>query len=110
MNINLPDIRCVVQFKISNYIMLPKLFQRLGRRDRDVFSLAVALIFIDLRQILSTNVHTLDGSAFKDFWLPVSRKNCNQITDVITRLYQENGQTRMARTGNGYQRTDPAML
>ncbi len=106
IGINLFDIRRAVQFKISDYIMLPELVQRLGRGGRNVSSLAVALIFVDPRQILSTDVHTLDGSAFKDLRLPISRKNRDQITDVIARLYQENGQTRMARTGNAYQRTD----
>ncbi len=87
MGINFPDIRHIVQFMISDYIMLLELLQRLERGGRDVSSLAVALIFVDLRQILHTDVHTLDGSAFKDLWLPVSRENCDQITDIIARLY-----------------------
>lgn len=56
-------------------------------------------------------MHTLNGNAFKNLWLPVNRENCDhQITDVIARLYQENGQTEMATMGNSYQRSDLAML
>ncbi len=66
MGINLPDIRHAIQFKISDYIMLPELFQRLGRGERDVFYLAIAMIFIETRRILPDNVHILEGSAFKD--------------------------------------------
>ena len=67
----------------------------MGCRDREISSLAVALIFVNPQQILPTDVHTLDGKAFKNLQLPVSRENCNQITDIIARLNQENGQTRM---------------
>ncbi len=90
--------------------MLSELLQRLERGGRDLFLLAIALIFVDCQQILPIDMHTLDSSAFKDLWLPVSRKNYYQITDVIARLYRENGQTRVARTQNSYQRTDPAVL
>ena len=87
MGINLYDIRCAVQLRISHYIMLPELLQRLRRAGRDVSSIAVAFIFVDIGQTLPTNVHTLDGIAFKNLLLPVSCNNCDQITDVIARLY-----------------------
>ncbi len=67
--------------------MLPKLLQRLGCGSRDISSLAVVLIFVDPRQILPTNVYTLDSNTFKDLRLPVSRENRDQITDIIVRLY-----------------------
>ncbi len=47
MGINLSDIRRAVQFKISDHIILLELLQRLGCRGRNVFSLVVALIFVD---------------------------------------------------------------
>lgn len=87
MGINLCDIRRTVQFRISHYIMLLELLQRLGCAGRDVSSIAVALIFVDTGQILPTDMHTLDGNAFKDLQLSISRNNCDQITDVIARLY-----------------------
>ncbi len=90
--------------------MLAELLQQLEHGGRDISSLTVALIFVDPRQILPTNVYILNGNTFKDLRLPVSRKNCNQITNVIARLYQKNGQTKIARTGNAYQKTDPAVL
>lgn len=47
MGINLHDIQRAIHFKISGYIMLPKLLQQLGWGRRDVFSLAVALVFVN---------------------------------------------------------------
>ncbi len=55
-------------------------------------------------------MHILDGNVFKDLQLSVSCENHDQIIDVIARLYQENGQTRMARTENAYQRINLAVL
>lgn len=88
MGINLPDICRAVQFKIFDYIMLPELLQRLGRGRRDASRLAVAMVFVEKRQILPDDVHTLEGSTFKDLRLPVNCENRDQITDVIVRLYR----------------------
>lgn len=37
MGINLPDIRHTIQFKISDYIILPKLLQQLGAGEETFF-------------------------------------------------------------------------
>lgn len=110
MGINLPDIRRAIQFKISDYIMLPKLFQRLGRGERDVSCLAVAMVFVETREILPDDVHTLEGSAFKDLQLPITRENRDQTTDIIARLYRKHIKSNAPKTGNSYQRTDPVVL
>ncbi len=66
MGINLPDICHAIQFKISDYIMLPELFQRLPRGGKNVPCLAIAMVFVETRQILPEDVHTLEGSTFKE--------------------------------------------
>ncbi len=110
MGINIPHICHAIQFKISDYIMLPELFQRLERGGRNVSCLAIAIVFIETRQILPEDVHTLKESTFKDFQLLVTRENCDQTTDVITRLYREHIQSNAPKIGNSYQRTNPAVL
>lgn len=77
MGIHLADIRRAIQFKISDYIMLPELFQQLGREKRDVSCLAIAIVFVEIRQILIDNMHILKKSAFKDFRLSITCENCN---------------------------------
>lgn len=49
MGINLLNIYYTIQFKISNNIILLKLFQRLGRKEKNVFYLAIAIVFIEIR-------------------------------------------------------------
>ena len=83
MGINIPDIMRAVQFKIPNFIALPELLQRLGRRGRDKSSTAMAIVFVSSSQVLPDNVHMLEQSAFKNLRLPVSRENREQITDII---------------------------
>lgn len=90
--------------------MLPELLQQLGRKEKDASHIAVAMVFVKTWQILSDNVHTLEGSEFKDFWLPITCENRNQITDVIARLYCEHIHLNAPKIGNLYQRIDPAVL
>ncbi|WP_375449376.1 hypothetical protein [uncultured Nostoc sp.] len=68
------------------------------------------MVFIDPQQILPEGVHTLETSAFKDLWLPVSNENRGQITDVTPKLYRDNFDSNMRKTGNAYQKTNPAVL
>ena len=110
IGINLPDIHCGIQFKISDYIMLPELFQQLRHGERDASRIAVAIVFIEMWQILPNNVHILEKNVFKDLWLPVIRENCDQTTDVIARLYCKHIRSNAPKTGNLYQRTNLAVL
>lgn len=110
MDINLPDICRAIQFKISDYIMSSELLQQLGFGRRDASCIVIALVFIEMQQILPDDVHTLERSAFTDFWLPIIRKNCNQITDIIIRLYCKYIRLNTPKIESLYQRTDPAIL
>lgn len=109
MGINPPDIMRAVQSKIPDFIALPELLQRLGRGGRDVSRAAVAMVFVDPQQILPEDGHTLESSAFKDLRLPVNHENREQITNVIAKLYR-NVEPTTKKTGNAYQKTDPALL
>ncbi len=83
MDINIPDIMRMVQFKISDFIALLGLLQQLGRAGKDKSCVAIAMVFVHLSQVLPDDVHTLEHSAFKSLRLPVSRENCEQITNII---------------------------
>lgn len=67
MGIHLYNIQNTVQFRIFYYIILPKLLERLRYTRRDVSSLAVVLIFINIGQSLPVDMHIFNGSAFEDF-------------------------------------------
>ena len=110
MGINLPDIHRAISFKISDCIMLLELLQRLGSGGRDTSRIAVAIAFVETWQILSNNMHTLEGNPFKDLWLPITCENRDQTTDVIARLYCKYISLNMPKTGNSYQKTDLSVL
>lgn len=95
MSINLPNICHAIQFKISNYIILPKFFQWLGRRGRDASQLIIAIVFVKMQQILLDDMYILKKSAFKDLQLPGNYENWDQSTNVIIRLYYEYIQSKM---------------
>lgn len=82
----------------------------MGRGERDASCIAVAMVFVETRQILPNNVHTLEGSAFNDLRLPITRENRDQITDVIARLYCNHICLNAPKTEKSYQKTDPAIL
>lgn len=67
MGTNFPNICRAIQFKISDYIMLLVLLHWLESEERDASCIAIAIVFIEMRQILPEDVYTLEGSAFKDF-------------------------------------------
>ena len=65
IGINISDIICIIQFKIPDFVALPKLFQRLDRGGKNKSSTTIAIIFVHPSQILFDNMHTLECSAFK---------------------------------------------
>lgn len=65
---HIPDIMCMIQFYIPDFITLSELLQRVGRGGRDKFCATIALVFIHLSQVLSDNVHILELSAFKKLY------------------------------------------
>ena len=77
-----------VQFKIPDFIALPKLFQQLSRARKNKSCATMAIVFVYPSQVLLDNVHTLEHSAFKSLQLPISRENCEQITNVNAQLYK----------------------
>ena len=87
MSINLLDIFHVIQFKIFNFIILSKLLQQLRYGKKDIFRIAIAIVFVKTPQILSDNIYTLEESTFNNVQLPITFENCNQKINVIARLY-----------------------
>lgn len=102
MGINFLDIHHTIQYKISDYIILLKFFQRLGRGGKNVSCLVVSIVFVETWQILPDNMHTLKETVFKDFWVRIILENCDQITDVIARLYYKYIRLNALKTGNLY--------
>ena len=60
IDINILNIMRVVQFKISDFIALPKLLQRLGRRGRNESCTTIVMVFVYPSQILLDNMHMLE--------------------------------------------------
>lgn len=67
MCINFSDIIHIVQFKITNFIILLTLLQQLGQMERDISRLAFTIIFICFYQILLDNMQSLKLSSLKNF-------------------------------------------
>lgn len=88
----------MVEFKMSDFITLPKLLQRLGWVERDKSRAAIAMVFVYPSQVLSDIGYILKHSTFKSFQLPVSRKNCGQITNIIIQLYKDKLQSQKQET------------
>ena len=55
-------------------------------------------------------MYTLEGSAFKNLWLLIICENCNQIMDIIARLYYKHIQFNIPKTENSYQKTNLTVL
>lgn len=108
MDINILDIIHIIQFKISNFIALPELLQQLGWEKRNKSHTAIASLFISLSQILSDNVHMLKQSILKNLQLFISKKNCKQITNIITQLYKN--KLELVKIQNVYEKTNPEIL
>lgn len=65
IDMNIPDIMHIVQFKISDFITLPDLLWWLGQERRNKFYTIIAIVFIYSSQILLDNMHMLKYSTFK---------------------------------------------
>lgn len=52
MGLNLCNIQCVYQWKLTDFIILPELDQRLGRAGCNISIMAIAVVFVKLQQIL----------------------------------------------------------
>ncbi len=68
------------------------------------------MVFVETRQILPKDMHILEGSVFKNLQLPVIRENCDEIMDVIARLYRKHIRSNAPKIGNLYQRTNTAVI
>ena len=110
LDISLRDIMRAFQWKVSKYLALPELLQRLGRAGRNASCQAIAVLFVNSKQILPDDIHTLEASPFKDLQMAVSCKNQDIITDVVAKLYRDNLQHNKEKDGNMYEQTDPAIL
>ena len=76
MGINILNIICVIKFKIVYFIIMPELFQRLDQKGKNKSYTTIIIIIVYLSQVLLDNIHILEYSTFKSFWLPVNKKNC----------------------------------
>lgn len=73
MGLNLYDIQCMYQWKLSDFIMLPEIVQQLGHVSCDIRIMAIVMVFVELRHILPTDggmlVDTKFANARKPVWL-----------------------------------------
>lgn len=56
MGVNIPDIKRVIQWKIFDLLTLATLVQRIEQAGRDTSILAVAVVFVEKKQILSNDM------------------------------------------------------
>lgn len=63
-----------------------------------------------MQQILQNNIHILEKSTFNNLQLSINCENWEQTTNIIIRLYHKHIQSKMAKTGNSYQKIDLTVL
>lgn len=55
-------------------------------------------------------MHIIEESIFKNFLIPITYENCDQVMKVILKLYHKYIQSNVKKTKKLYQRTDLAIL
>lgn len=79
MGLNLRDVEHVYQWKLSDFIMLLELVQRLGRAGCDVRINAIAIVFVESRHCLPISDNDLAGTEFANARQPVSVNNRQDV-------------------------------
>jgi hypothetical protein len=108
MDLDIPDIDVVMQWKISPHLTIATIWQRIGRAGRDPEVQAISELFVDQKQILPKEIP--EGSEWVDFNLTVSEQTEERIRELIKRMYVvvENGN--LIATATSYHRVDPSIL
>lgn len=89
MGLNLRDVELVYQWKLSDFIMLPELVQRLGHAGRDVRINAIALVFVESRHCLPISDNDLADTEFANARQPESVNNRLDVQGWIATLYEK---------------------
>ncbi len=79
MGLNLKNIQCVYQWKLSDFIILPELIQHLGRAGRNVSIMAIALVFVESQHCLPIGDNALADTQFANVRQPVSVNNRQDV-------------------------------
>lgn len=110
INLDIPDITRIVQWKIPKRLTFAVLIQRLGRAGMDALLPAVALVFVEKKHILPDDMHEINDSDFKNSRAPVEIEDWLGTSGLVAALYKNNLPTTREKTGSVYGTIDPAIL
>lgn len=75
MGLNLCDIQCVYQWKLSDIIMLPELAPPFSHTGSDINIMAMAIVFIELQYVLPIDSDQLIDINFAHISKPIRFDN-----------------------------------
>lgn len=109
MGVNIPDIEWVIQWMIYDHLTLATLVQRMGRAERDSKISAVAVLFVEQKQVLPENI-TGAATEFAFARLPIMQENKEEVKKAVQEMYKGNMQIRKEAELSPFHTVDPPLL
>ena len=109
MGVDIPDIRCVIQWTIVKHSTLATIFQQIGRAAQRIEILAVVVVFVESKNILPEDM----TNATKDYFfarLPVAKGEKDIIEKIVSSIYKDNMQIRKEGNLSAFHKVDPPLL
>jgi hypothetical protein len=109
MGMNIPNIEIVIQYRLTDFMSLTDLWQRIGRCARDQSIEGLGLVFVDDKYILPFEFASEDPNLNKlsVYTLPVKRSSHNEATEVARHIYDK---LPGAMGQSAYFKLDPPLL
>ena len=110
MGVNIPDVARAIQWKISDHLVLAALLQRIGRAGREKRLPAVAIVFVESKHFLETNIADDQKSLFCEYTTAIGPGDRERAKEIILTLYKDNYQNKKSKAPTPYHAIAPAIL
>ncbi len=110
MGVNIRNVACAIQWKISDHHALASLLQRISRAGRDKTLLTVFIICIESKYVLPDGIVRVKNSSFCNYRTAIGPHDTTQAAKIISTFYNNNFQNMKVRTLTLYHTLDPAVL
>lgn len=116
MGIDIQDVTRVIQWKLSDHLVLATLLQRIGQAGQDASLPAVAIVFVQSKYILPENFLDDLNSIFCNHSTAIGPQNGARAAEIVKTLYTDDNlqtdtfQTKKNKSASPYHKVDPAVM